>query len=278
MPDGILLQTSLNTARSDKPARLPDQVNVNFGPTQLVGEFILKVDRRVREAGIRLSMSEDFGELYETNQKNSSDWYQLVPWYNPAYGQIEPGQGFWLRGIDASGATVLTHAVRLYPCESSTLKEEIESLRMIYSDVAHRADKRTRAVVTAPSAARIDGRITCSGALWFRSDYRGKGLAGVIPRLTRAIALTRWAPDFHVTYVVKEKAAHGITKVYGYDGHADGISIFDMPGFPSPFELVVCSKRPEKVISEIEHELGRMRPSRPMPALADMPAASGQMN
>ena len=271
MPDGSISELGWSS-QAQALTRLPDQLTVKFGPTDAIARFVLSTDRKVREeAGIRLSLSNDFTELAAVNEANRRSWYNLVPWIDPTYGDLPPDQQFWVRGVNHAGETVLAHAVRLFVCQTS-LKEEVESLRMVYPDVARRADATAKAVVTAPCASGIAGRISWSGGLWFREDYRGKGLARVIPRLSRAIALTNWLPDCHVTYVTKEKAEKGITTVYGYDGYEEGISLYNMQGFPSPFELVVCFKRPDDVLAELDQSERAYKAAREMTVAAERPA------
>lgn len=102
--------------------RLPDQINVNFGPAEAAGQSILLTDRRVRDIGIRLSLSFDFDELLRANRSNSKDWYALPPMFDSTYNELGVDNAFWLRGIDRHGDVVLTHAVRLYVWRGTDLR------------------------------------------------------------------------------------------------------------------------------------------------------------
>src|SRR5215471_10920403 len=102
MPDGTSINAHSGSVTTSKISRLPDQLTVKFGPAHTIGEFVLRVDQQVRAAGVRLTLSEDFDELLKLNRANLDSWYRLVPWINPDYGKLGPGQEFWLRGVDAN--------------------------------------------------------------------------------------------------------------------------------------------------------------------------------
>jgi len=250
MPEGTFLDVR-EPVRRELP-RLPDQITVNFGPTAAVAEYILAADREMRRHGIRLSLSTDFAELAELNRK-ASDWYRLPTWFDPAYGEIPDGQGFWLRGVDEDNVTAVTQAERLYLCDGSTFKDEVESLRMIYSDVARRADTRTRAEVMAPIGREMTGRISTGGGLWIRKDFRGKGLAYTVSHLARIIVLTSWYSDYH-TCLVQQDKAQKMPQVYGYRTHAEhGVRFHHLPGRESLISCALCWATPEDTI-ELLHK------------------------
>ncbi len=48
--------------------RLPDQVEVSFGPQAIISRFILQGDREARERGVYLSIEHDFDELIAFNK------------------------------------------------------------------------------------------------------------------------------------------------------------------------------------------------------------------
>lgn len=232
--------------------RLPDQVTVNFGPAESAGRAILQADRKVRDVGIRLSLSSDFDELLRINQSNGRDWYALPPMFDSRYNAINAENGFWLRGVDQHGDVVLSHAVRLYVWRRTDLKEEVETLRFLYSEPARRADAVARGEVTAPSATQIKGRVSYSGALWVRSDFRGHGLARLIPPLSRALALTRWYPEFHVCFVSTATARKGMGRTYGYRREEEAVRFVNLPNFETPLEFALCWMSTEDAVEEVE--------------------------
>jgi hypothetical protein len=212
--------------------RLPDQVNVNFGPVDAIADVILRTDREVRDAGIRLSLSSDFAELERANELNRADWYPLMPNFDRRQCALGSSNAFWLKGIDRHGDVVLTHAVRLYTLGRTSLKDEIETLRFYYDDPEPALSRGMRAEASAPMASAVSGRVSYSGTLWVRSDYRGFGLARLVPPLSRVIALTTWYPSFHTCFVSKAMVDKGMGRVYGYSNIQSAVRIWSsLPSF-----------------------------------------------
>jgi len=231
--------------------RLPDQLTVNFGPTEAIAESVLRTDFAVRKAGIRLCMSSDFEELEHANRSNRTDWYPLTPNFNSRQCGLHPENAFWLKGVDDSGDVVLTHCVRLYALRN-TLKEEIESLRFYFDDPDAAREAGANTQVTAPMAARMNGRVTYSGALWVRSDFRGAGLARLIPPLSRALALTRWYPQHHMCILTQPTVERGMAPVYGYEDLEYTIWLRNLPGFAPELKCALCWMTNEEATAEVE--------------------------
>jgi hypothetical protein len=55
-----------------------------------------------------------------------------------------------------------------------------------------------------------------SGAGWYRRDYRGKGLATILPRISRAYAFTRWNTDFTISMMGDAVISGGMADRTGY--------------------------------------------------------------
>lgn len=109
-----------------------------------------------------------------------------------------------------------------------------------------------RGEVSAPSASRIRGRVSYSGALWVRSDFRGHGLARIIPPLSRAVALTRWYPEFHICFVSTSTARNGMGRTYGYKREEEAIRFVNLPKFDTPLEFALCWMSTEDAVEEVE--------------------------
>lgn len=237
--------------------RLPDQVDVNFGPTDAVAEVILATDRSARNVGIRLSLSSDFQDLQTINQNNRVDWYPLTPNFDPTECELDASNAFWLKGVDAKGDVVLCHAVRLYALAGS-LKSSVEDLSFYYDSQDRARSLGVHTAVSAPSAA-MTGRLAYSGALWVRSDFRGFGLARLIPPLSRTLALTRWYPANHTCFLTQPTVEKGMGPVYGYDNLEYAITLANMPGFPPSMNCALCWKTAEAVSEEIEAQALRLQ-------------------
>lgn len=196
--------------------RLPDQITLRHGPHDVLGRFILLADRAVRDRGIRLSLESDFFALLAVNEANRAHWHPIPPSFDPRLGAIGPENGFWISGRNDLGEVVLTQAVRLYELQSSTLHDELASLRFFYSNRERQAQPGERCEVNTSAAAGIKGRVVYSGGTWFRPDYRGRGLASIMPRLSRSIALSRWDTDFTFSLVTRALVNKNVARHYGY--------------------------------------------------------------
>lgn len=253
MPDGASVRSgSDQRARPVSIPRLPDQLTVNFGPAEAIGRAVLATDFAVRSLGIRLSLSTDFEELAHINAANQSDWYPLMPNFDPRHSAVGERNAFWVKGIDAQGDVVLSHAVRLYAFGATTLKDELESLRFYYDRPETAIADGMSIEVTAPIASFIRRRVSYSGALWVRRDFRGGGLARLIPPLSRALALTRWYPSYHTCILMQPTADKGMAAVYGYDHLEYAIWVRNLSGFTPNLKSALCWKTTEEATQELE--------------------------
>src|SRR5262249_7629821 len=70
--------------------------------------------------------------------------------------------------------------------------------------------------ISTSIAKAISGRVVYSGAVWYRPDFRGKELATITPRISRAYAFTRWNTDFTVGLIGDAIIAGGMAESCGY--------------------------------------------------------------
>jgi hypothetical protein len=247
--------------------RLPDQLEIKFGPIEQLGRFVLRADRKLRDHGIRLTLSSDFEELRELNaQHRKNDWFALPPMFDPVFAKIGPDNAFWLKGIDHAGETVLAHAMRLYVWRDSTLKEEAESLRMLY-DVAIDTPG-ARGEVSAPIASLMTGRVGYMGALWLRSEFRGKKLASTISPLTRAIGLARWYPSMICSLVSTASVDNGRAALYGWPSEnvEQSVKFFNLPGgHDKAFDFSVCFMSSEEIEAVVAETVAEQQRTAAMP-------------
>ena len=155
-------------------------------------------------------------DLVEVNKANSDSWRPLVPIFDPVLGGITPETGFVLIGRGKGGQVVATQAARFYDWSETTLKDEAKSLRMFYADPHAAFERGDRCEITTPVANNIAGRVVFSGAGWYRRDFRGKGLATILPRISRAYAFTRWNTDFTISVIGDAVIAGGMAERSGY--------------------------------------------------------------
>ena len=196
--------------------RLPDQVDVTFGPQALIARFILHADRTARERGVRLSIEHDFDALIAFNQQQTKSWFPLVPSFDPVANELTPENAFWIAGRDRDGEIVATQCARLFDWRDSNFKQEFESLRLVYQDPDIERLPEECAFSEAPSGHRISGLVCFSGGAWYRPDYRGRGLSAITPRLSRTIAYTQWNTDFTIGFAEPALVEKGVVARYGY--------------------------------------------------------------
>ena len=194
--------------------RLPATLSVKYGPAGLLGRFFLWADAAAQERGVKLFFA-TLQDLVAANKANSDSWRPLSPIFDPDLSVIRPEMGFVLIGRDKDGDIVATQAARLYDW-STSLEDEGTSLRMFYADPAAAFGRGDRCEMTTPVAKNITGRVVFSGAGWYRRDFRGKGLATILPRISRAYAFTRWNSDFTISLMADAVLAGGMAERSGY--------------------------------------------------------------
>ena len=206
----MLVQT-----RRRNHARLPDQITLTHGPHQTLGRFILLADTAARKRGVYLSLEDDFDALLALNEANRAHWHPLAPSFDPRTG-AHAGNGFWICGRDENGDAVLTQVVRHYEMTDTTLADEFENLRIFYGDPRRHASPQESCRSSAGAASKIRGSVVYSGGTWFRPDFRGRGLASIVPRMGRTIALSRWKTDYAFSLVQRRLVEKGIPRRYGF--------------------------------------------------------------
>jgi predicted nucleic acid-binding Zn ribbon protein len=195
--------------------RLPSHLKVKYGPVGLLGRFFLWADTAAKDRGVTLFFA-TLQDLVQANKANSDSWRPLFPVFDPALGRITPETGFVIIGRDKEGQVVATQAARLYDWSDTTLKHEATSLRMFYADPDAALARGDRCEILAPAAKTITGRVVFSGAGWYRRDFRSKGLATILPRISRAYAFTRWNTDFTISIMTDAVVAGGMAERCGY--------------------------------------------------------------
>jgi hypothetical protein len=195
--------------------RLPSHLKIGYGPVGLLGRFFLWADSAARERGVTLFFA-SLRDLIEVNKANSDSWRPLFPVFDPGLGGITPETGFVIFGRNRDGEVVATQAARLYDWSGTTLQDEATSLRMFYADPGAAIARGDRCQINTLIARSITGRIVFSGAGWYRRDYRSKGLATILPRISRAYAFTRWNTDFTISMMADAVVAGGMADRTGY--------------------------------------------------------------
>lgn len=194
--------------------RLPDQITVEHGPKEFLAHYFLALDLAVRSRGIKLSLRTDPAGLASVREEYPE--IELAPVFNYRLGGAKAENMFWMEGKNEEGKTVALQAARCYDFSESNLADELESMRVFYTDPVAQSQGAECFKVSAPSASSITGRVVYSGSTWVRKDFRGRDLASYLPRISRAVALTRWNPAFTVSMVKTELVKKRVAERYGY--------------------------------------------------------------
>jgi hypothetical protein len=209
--------------------RLPDQITINYGPREQLGRFFLAADKAARDRGVSLSLSTDFELLREVNARNYGSWHGLAPSFDCAYGGIDSSCGFWIVGRDSSGEIVTTQAARFFDTGSENLRDYLVSLRLFYPDPEKQKLPQESCAVTSAAALQLSGRIVYSGGTWIHPDYRKRLMPMILPRISRALALTRWDTSYTFSMVSHALVSKGVAAAYGYRNIEPGIRWMNSP-------------------------------------------------
>jgi len=186
-------------------------IAIDYGPEKELSRLFLAADSRMRERGIRLSFA-SFDELVAVNRRNGKTWRPILPLFDPAVSDVSERNGYALIGRNASGEVVFTYGSRVFHLGETTLKDEIESLRIFYRDPERSKAPGEAMIVTAPAALTRRGMVAFTGAAWARPDYRKANLVHVTTPLTRGLSHTLWGWDFLFSFMAPEVVRGGIAR------------------------------------------------------------------
>ncbi|MET4316172.1 hypothetical protein ABIC01_009202 [Bradyrhizobium sp. RT4b] len=160
-----------------------------------VSRLLHVYDEDAVQKGIRISIGFDFQDYVSITGCTPTKG-RTFPNFRPDRSPINPGQGYWMMGLDQDGEVALLQAVRLYDLAHSNLGEHLQSLKAFYADPAKHAHPQDICACTAPNAYKITGKVAYAGDLWLRRDFRGQGIVKILARITRRVTFSMWAPDF----------------------------------------------------------------------------------
>ncbi|PWC48198.1 hypothetical protein TSA6c_17405 [Azospirillum sp. TSA6c] len=194
--------------------RLPEQIDIAFGPRDLLARFFLLADRMARDRGILLSISRDFGELLTVNEQNRASWDELFPAVDHRFHRLQPDAAFWLRGVDGAGRIVLTRACRRIDLGTDTLQEGLTSLRLLYDPAIGGDAPDELLFCDCPLASVVTGATSFQAGGWHHPEFRGRGLSAIASRVIKALGLSMWGIRQWVS-LVDDDLAPGLSRAYG---------------------------------------------------------------
>ena len=204
------------TSALERRPNFLSEVVIDYGPRDMLSRLFLKADTELRQLGINVHLA-PLEALVELNARvKRESWRPLVQILDPRLGTYNAHNGFCLLGRNSEGDVVAVQAVRMYDFGASNYKAETESLRLWYSDPERMRRPGEACPVSAPSADQMTGRALFSGGVWFRPDYRRKGVTYSLGRIAKALAHTRWAADTTFAMMAEDVFAGGTWKRAGF--------------------------------------------------------------
>ena len=176
--------------------------------------FFVRVTEQLAQRGLHLAF-EPFDVLVKANHENRDTWRPLIPLFDPTYG-LETSDGFVIVGRNPDGDVVATQAARFYDWAAKSFKSEAENLRLFYRHPQSSRQPGETCTVSSRNAERVSGRVVFSGGGWYRRDYRKQWLSGLLPRLSRAYALTRWNSQYTISIMAEAVVDGGMARRCGY--------------------------------------------------------------
>jgi hypothetical protein len=250
---------------SDYAVPLLDAVLIEHGPAELLSRFFLQADAAIRDLGMKLAYSNDFSLLARINAANRESWYPLIPAFTAAGGAAARNAYFFV--VYDAEEVVATQVGRVHDMPRG-LTEHCRSLRLMYDDPS-RALPGERCALTGDAAEAgqgIVGKVVFSGGTWCKpGKARGRGLASILARLSRAFALSRFGTDWTVSTVLKSMVPGGLVRAYGYQRLAFDFA-WTSPASPggvktadNPVAIVWMSR--EELLSDLAGFLAAISPS-----------------
>lgn len=206
--------------------RALSDIHLVHGPCRLLARYFALADMLARSRGILLRIRTDFDRLLELNERHADSWAPLAPIFVRKHCDLTGDNAFWIEGIDETGETAVTHASRFYDHGARSVADDMCSLQVYYDDPAPQLAAGAYVKVSAPAAHYLCGRLALTGGLWVRPDCRRMGLTKFVPRLTRALALTRWNTPAFWGAVEPELHHLGVTSGYGSWHVEDGFTVY----------------------------------------------------
>ncbi len=180
---------------------------------RVYGELVDYAEDWARRNGLSLILHAELSGLPEVNAAyRHLGWFGLMPMFNPA--RFGGGEAFWIEGRDEQGRCLTVQAARHYHLRGS-LTESLEDLSLFYGN-ATPAGAEESCTCTVPEAARITGSTVYSGSTFAHPDLRGRGVAKVMPRLSRALAWLLWRQRTTFSMVDPILIEKGVVQAYGY--------------------------------------------------------------
>lgn len=211
--------------------RFLSRVDIPIGPTELITRVIIKSITAAAERGVFLELA-TFDDLMAVNAQNLDNWRPLSTSWQPGIGHANNEDGYAIIGRNLEGQIVTTTALQYLDWRTTDFKTEAENLRFFYlnpekSKATHEACK-----VGEEGRGVLSERTLHTGGGWFHKDMRGRQLANIIPRVSRAYATGRWQVDSAFGVISEANCAKRFHERMGLIENIAPVQFINSPSYP----------------------------------------------
>lgn len=239
---------------------LRDQLQIRQEPRDLIARYFRAFEAEARLRGVAFHLVSPL-DLVAVHDAYAESWNGFTPVFDPRKTSIPDDACACMLGFDRRGEPAVAQACRLFDFGARSVKNALEDLTFWYGEKAHQHRAGARCVVTAPSAARLTGRMLYVGAFWVRPDLRSQIAGQTMQELSRIYGIANWDFDHIVTVGSGAFRRPELQARYGFDGYEDAFDIVTGDGqrFDGLFVWQTREsqiKRMERLICGWERESG----------------------
>ncbi len=160
--------------------------------------------------GVIIESGSDF-VAYENALKDQPERGPIGPRFTPEAINSRRDRAFWIIGRSPGGEIIHTQAIRTIDLDGQSLACHLDyKIGDYISDVFDHDQLRYN---PGPGAKSINGTVCYAGEFWMKGGdkgIRGKNLTTPLFRLTMAMSLLKWSPDYIFAVIRTETICKGL--------------------------------------------------------------------
>lgn len=218
-----------------------------------LGEIQKFIDKKIADAeslGLTLEVDDDLWE-WRKLMDNAPATGGASKTLDPLVNDIRPGNSFWVKVIDDSGAVIGCQANRFV--ETEDFVEEYVTTHRFFGN-------RCPSLVQYPVALQesvpvLRGKLNFGGGGWVHPDWRGKAISGLMSRIGRTLALRHFLIDYYLGFITAT-ANH---RLYGRNRQGlmnrRHLLTGHYPGRDEPLEVDIYWMHRGEILNQIAREI-----------------------
>lgn len=159
--------------------------------------YIDKAITALGEMGLKLNVESDMSAWAKLMESAFPEG-KINTTYDPRSSLAGPENCFWINMETRNGDIISYACNRVFQTEDFI---ELVRSNLLFYDRKPILKHIAVNFKVSPDCPTISGRVGHGGAFWVRPDYRGRGFAGFVPHLLRALSLRHFNIDWHTTAV-----------------------------------------------------------------------------